>query len=90
MEFTKVPYGLLILSVRLFAFPAKATLIPLAGFGDETVVGLVRLETTLAKRVDLVNLLALKTAQEGFSGYRVLDGWDDPIDREGATSRRFF
>ena len=41
----------------------------------------MRLKTTPASRVDLVNL---KKRAGGFRGYTVHEGWDDPVDCEGA------
>ena len=49
----------------------------------------MRPKTTLAGRVDPANLFTPKDVQKGFSGYTVLEGWDDR-ERAASSSLRAF
>jgi hypothetical protein len=81
-----MPWGiLLILPVCPSTLLAKPTLVSLANLRDEPIVGLVRLEPT--RKVHLVYLAALEDTDKSLSGYTVLEGWYDPVDRKGTAPR---
>jgi len=78
MEFAEVPYGILhMLPPHSVLFLAKATLVALANFREESVVRLVRLKTT--REVHLVNLFALKDTEKRLYGYTMLESRQDPV-----------